>query len=245
MAAVGPGVERLAEEVAARFPQARVAVLSSDLFGSARALKEQIVTIAEGGADIIIGTQIVAKGHNFPLLTLVGVIDADLGLQGSDLRAAERTFQLMRQVAGRAGRAERKGLALLQTYQPEHPVIRAILGGDEEAFWRAEAAERRAAGVPPYGRMAGIILSSPDVAQVFDLGGELARRDAPLRRIGAQVFGPAPAPIARVRGRHRVRLLVKAAKGVPLQPALAEWVAQVKLPANLRLSIDIDPQSFL
>ncbi len=245
MAAVGPGVERLGEEVAARFPQARLAVLSSDLFGSARALKEQIAVIAEGGADIIIGTQIVAKGHNFPLLTLVGVIDADLGLQGSDLRAAERTFQLMRQVAGRAGRvAERHGEAVLQTHQPEHPVIRAILGGDEEAFWRAEAAERRAAGVPPYGRMAGIILSSPDVAQVFDLGAELARRDGPLTRVGAQVFGPAPAPIARVRGRHRVRLLVKADKGVALQAALAEWVAQVKLPTNMRLAIDIDPQSF-
>ena len=133
-------------------------------------------------ADIIIGTQIVAKGHNFPLLTLVGVIDADLGLQGSDLRAAERTFQLMRQVSGRAGRtAERKGEAWLQTHQPEHPVIRAILGGDEEAFWRAEAAERRAAGVPPYGRMAGIILSSTDVAQVFDFGAELARRCEPLQ----------------------------------------------------------------
>jgi primosomal protein N' (replication factor Y) len=245
MAPVGPGVERLAEEVAARFPDARVAVLSSDLFGSARVLKEQIGLIAAGGADIIIGTQIVAKGHNFPLLTLVGVIDADLGLQGSDLRAAERTFQLMRQVAGRAGRAERKGVALLQTFQPEHPVIRAILGGDEEAFWRAEAEERRAAGVPPYGRMAGIILSSPDVTQIFDIGGELARRDGPLHRIGAQVFGPAPAPIARVRGRHRVRLLVKAGKTAPLQQALAEWVAQVKLPANVRLAIDIDPQSFL
>jgi primosomal protein N' (replication factor Y) len=245
MAPVGPGVERLAEEVAARFPEARVAVLSSDLFGSARALKEQIGLIAAGGADIIIGTQIVAKGHNFPLLTLVGVIDADLGLQGSDLRAAERTFQLMRQVAGRAGRAERKGVALLQTFQPDHPVIRAILGGDEEAFWRAEAEERRAAGVPPYGRMAGIILSSPDVTQIFDIGGELARRDGPLHRIGAQVFGPAPAPIARVRGRHRVRLLVKAGKTAPLQQALAEWVAQVKLPANVRLAIDIDPQSFL
>ena len=245
MAPVGPGVERLAEEVAARFPDARVAVLSSDLFGSARALKEQIGLIAAGGADLIIGTQIVAKGHNFPLLTLVGVIDADLGLQGSDLRAAERTFQLMRQVAGRAGRAERKGVALLQTFQPEHPVIRAILGGDEEAFWRAEAEERRAAGVPPYGRMAGIILSSPDVTQLFDIGGELARRDGPLHRIGAQVFGPAPAPIARVRGRHRVRLLVKAGKTAPLQQALAEWVAQVKLPANVRLAIDIDPQSFL
>jgi primosomal protein N' (replication factor Y) (superfamily II helicase) len=246
MAAVGPGVERLAEEVAARFPEARVAVLSSDLFGSARALKAQIEEIAAGAADIIIGTQIVAKGHNFPLLTLVGVIDADLGLQGSDLRAAERTFQLMRQVAGRAGRMEgMKGVALLQTHQPEHPVIRAILGGDEEAFWKAEAAERRAAGVPPYGRMAGVILSSPDVAQVFDFAGELARRDGPLRRVGAQVFGPAPAPIARVRGRHRVRLLVKAEKGVALQAALAEWVAQLKPPANLRLAIDIDPQSFL
>ncbi|MFA9231338.1 MAG: primosomal protein N' [Microgenomates group bacterium] len=244
MAAVGPGVERLAEEVAARFPDARMAVLSSDLFGSARSLKEQIAIIAAGAADIIIGTQIVAKGHNFPLLTLVGVIDADLGLQGSDLRAAERTFQLMRQVAGRAGRAELRGEAWLQTHQPEHAVIRAILGGDEEAFWKAEAAERRAAGVPPYGRMAGIILSSPDVAQVFDFGAELARRDGPLRRVGAQVFGPAPAAIARVRGRHRVRLLVKADKTVALQGALTEWVAQLKLPTNLRLTIDIDPQSF-
>ncbi|WP_246032957.1 primosomal protein N' [Falsirhodobacter xinxiangensis] len=245
LAPVGPGVERLAEEVAARFPDARVSVLSSDLFGSARALKEAIATIAEGGADIIIGTQIVAKGHNFPLLTLVGVIDADLGLQGSDLRAAERTFQLMRQVAGRAGRAEKPGIALLQTHQPEHPVIRAILSGDEEDFWRAEATERRMAGVPPYGRMAGIVLSHPDVAQVFDFAAELARRDGPLRAIGAQVFGPAPAPIARVRGRHRVRLLVKADKGTPFQQAVANWVAQLKPPTNLRLAIDIDPQSFL
>lgn len=246
MAAVGPGVERLAEEVAARFPQARLSVLSSDLFGSARALKEAIGTIAAGGADIIIGTQIVAKGHNFPLLTLVGVIDADLGLQGSDLRAAERTFQLMRQVAGRAGRtAERKGEAWLQTHQPDHPVIRAILGGDEEAFWAAEAAERKAAGVPPYGRMAGIILSSTDVAQVFDFGSLLAQRSDPLKRIGAEVWGPAPAPIARVRGRHRVRLLVKVEKGAPLQAAIAEWLAQFKLPRDLRLAVDIDPQSFL
>ncbi len=242
--AVGPGVERMGEEVATLFPEARIAVLSSDLFGSARAMKAHIAEIAEGGADIIIGTQLVAKGHNFPLLTLVGVIDADLGLQGSDLRAAERTFQWMRQVAGRAGRAETPGEALLQTYQPEHPVIRAILAGDEEGFWSAEAAERRGAGVPPYGRMAGIILSSPNVQEVFDLGCEMARRDAPLRQIGAQVFGPAPAPIARVRGRHRVRLLVKAEKGVPLQAALVAWVAQFRLPSNLRMAIDIDPQSF-
>jgi len=199
-------------------------VLSSDLYGSARALKDHIESIARGEADVIVGTQLVAKGHNFPKLTLVGVIDADLGLQGSDLRAAERTFQLMRQVAGRAGRAETPGEAVLQTFQPEHPVIRAILGGDEEAFWAAEAAERKAAGVPPYGRMAGIVLSSPNVQEVFDLGTDMARNDAPLRKIGAQVFGPAPAPIARIRGRHRVRLLVKAEKSAPLQPDLPGYL---------------------
>ena len=244
LAPVGPGVERMAEEAQALFPDARVAVLSSDLYGSARALKEHIESIARGEADVIVGTQLVAKGHNFPKLTLVGVIDADLGLQGSDLRAAERTFQLMRQVAGRAGRAEAPGEAVLQTFQPEHPVIRAILGGDEEAFWAAEAGERKAAGVPPYGRMAGIVLSSTDVQEVFDLGAEMARNDGPLRRVGAQVFGPAPAPIARIRGRHRVRLLVKADKGVPLQQALAQWAGQFKLRGELRMAIDIDPQSF-
>ena len=244
MAAVGPGVERMSEEAAALFPDARIATLSSDLFGSARALKEQIAEIAEGGADIIIGTQLVAKGHNFPNLTLVGVIDADLGLQGSDLRAAERTFQLMRQVAGRAGRTEKRGTALLQTFQPEHPVIRAILSGDEEGFWAAEANERRQAGVPPYGRMAGIVLSSTDMQEAFDIGNQLARNDAPLRAAGAQVFGPAPAPIARVRGRHRVRLLVKAPKGVALQGLVAQWVGQVRGSNQFRLSVDIDPQSF-
>lgn len=244
LAVVGPGVERLAEEATALFPKAKVAVLSSDLFGSARALKAQIEALAAGEADVIIGTQLVAKGHNFPLLTLVGVIDADLGLQGSDLRAAERTFQLMRQVAGRSGRADKPGVAMLQTFQPEHPVIRAILGGDEEAFWAAEAGERKQAGVPPYGRMAGIVLSSPDVQEVFDVAQEMARNIVPLTQIGAQVYGPAPAPIARVRGRHRVRLLVKAAKTAPIQAALSKWAAQFKLPNSVRLSIDIDPQSF-
>jgi primosomal protein N' (replication factor Y) len=244
MAAVGPGVERLAEEAAAAFPEARLAVLSSDLFGTARELKARIEAIAAGEADIIIGTQLVAKGHNFPKLTLVGVIDADLGLQGSDLRAAERTFQLMRQVAGRAGRIGPRGLALLQTCQPEHPVIRAILAGDDEGFWRAEAAAREAAGMPPFGRLAGVVISSPDLAAAFDLGNALARADGPLRRVGAQVYGPAPAPIARIRGRHRVRLLVKAPRGVPFQSALAAWIGQMRPPSTLRLSVDIDPQSF-
>ncbi|MGR3371209.1 primosomal protein N' [Pseudooceanicola nanhaiensis] len=244
LAPIGPGVERLTEEAQAVFPDARIATLSSDLFSSARALKERIETIAAGGADLIIGTQLVAKGHNFPLLTLVGVIDADLGLQGSDLRAAERTFQLMRQVSGRAGRADRPGTALLQTHQPDHPVIRAILTGNEETFWQAEAETRRAMEMPPYGRLAGLVLSSTDAAEAMRIGTELARHDGAIRAIGAQVFGPAPAPIARIRGRHRVRLLVKAPKGAPVQDAIARWLGPLALPKDFRLSVDIDPQSF-
>ena len=248
LAAIGPGVERLGEEVAERFPGKRAVVLSSDLYTSARALKETIANIAAGDADIIIGTQIVAKGHNFPALTLVGVIDADLGLQGADLRAAERSFQLMRQVAGRAGRqaGDRPGVALLQTHQPEHPVIRAILSGDDEAFWNAEAESRHAARMPPFSRLAGIILSHPDQPVVEAYAQELARRAGPLDEIGAELFGPAPAPIARVRARYRVRMLVRAPRQAPLQSAIAAWLAKApKAPTNLRLAVDIDPQSFL
>ncbi len=244
LAPVGPGVERLAEEAAALFPEARIAILSSDLAETARALKARIDDIAAGGADIVIGTQIVAKGHNFPHLTLVGVVDADLGLQGGDLRAAEKSFQLIRQVAGRAGRAEKPGVALLQTCQPDHPVIRAILSGDEEGFWRAEAHARQLANVPPYGRMAGIIVSGPDEGVVFDLARYLARNAGALQQAGAQLFGPAAAPVARIRGRFRVRLLVKSPKNAPLQTALRAWLAPVKPPANVRITVDVDPQSF-
>ncbi|TGN50219.1 primosomal protein N' [Paracoccus liaowanqingii] len=247
LAPIGPGVERIAEEVAARFPDAKATVLSSDLFHSARALKETIAEISEGDTDIIIGTQIVAKGHNFPRLTLVGVVDADLGLQGADLRAAERSFQLMRQVAGRAGRISgaAPGVALLQTHQPDHAVIRAILSGQDEAFWDAEAAGRQAAGMPPYGRLAGIILSHPDLDVVSDFARHLAGLAAPLAEVGAELWGPAPAPIARVRGRHRMRMLIRAPRQAPLQAAISDWLAGVRLPTNLRLSVDIDPQSFL
>lgn len=244
MTALGPGVERLAEEAALVWPEARVAILSSDLATSAAALKARIEEIAAGGADVVIGTQIVSKGHNFPNLTLVGVIDADLGLQGGDLRAAEKTFQLLRQVAGRAGRHERPGRALIQTHQPEHPAIRAILDGDDEAFWRAEAEERRQAGMPPYGRLAGLIVSGTDETRTWEVARALAAASAPLAAAGARLFGPAPAPIARVRGRYRVRLLVKAARGVGLQPVIAAWTAAVPCPSSVRVSIDIDPQSF-
>ncbi|NNU79590.1 primosomal protein N' [Halovulum dunhuangense] len=244
LAALGPGVERVAEEAAALFPDARIAVLSSDQTESARSLKARIEQIASGGADIVVGTQIVAKGHNFPLLTLVGVVDADLGLMGGDLRGAERTFQLIRQVAGRAGRAEKPGLALVQTYQPQHAVIGAILQGDEDAFWQAEAAAREDAGAPPFGRMAGIILTGPDEARVFEVGRRLAQSAGALRKLGAEVYGPVAAPIARIRGRFRARMLVKGPKGVLLQPALSAWRAGVEVPANVRVVIDIDPQSF-
>jgi len=244
MAALGPGVERIAEEVAEVFPEARVEILSSDLSDSARGLKERIEAIAAGEADIIIGTQMVAKGHNFPHLTLVGVIDADLGLQGADLRAAEKSFQLIRQVAGRAGRAEKPGRALLQSFQPAHPVIEAILSGDEEAFWQAEAKARLEAHMPPYGRLAAVIVSSPKQDQAFEIATQLARNAQPLLAIGAQVLGPAAAPVAKIRDRYRVRLLIKASKTAPLQKALRQWVKPVNKPTNLRVALDIDPQTF-
>ncbi len=245
LAPIGPGIERLAEEAAALFPEARIALLSSDMALSPTALEAEIERIARGEADIVIGTQMVAKGHNFPLLTLIGIIDVDLGLEGGDLRAAERSFQLVRQVAGRAGRAERPGLALIQTHQPAHPVVRAMLADDPETFWRAEADQRRAAGMPPFGRLAGIILSGPDAGEVMAAGRALAAAAGPLRAAGIALYGPAPAPIARIRGRHRVRLLVQAPRKVRLQPHLRRWLAGVRRPASVRLVVDIDPQSFL
>ncbi|MDE0112836.1 MAG: primosomal protein N' [Albidovulum sp.] len=241
---VGPGVERLTEEVKHLFPEARIAELSSDSASSALAFRELLDSISAGEADIVIGTQMAAKGHNFPMLTLVGVIDADLGLNGSDLRAAERTFQLMHQVAGRAGRTGLRGLALLQTWQPDHPVMQAILSGDDEGFWRVEAAEREVAGVPPFGRFAGIVVSGTNEAKVRELARDLVGNSQILSRIGAEVYGPAPAPIARIRGRVRFRILVKAAKTAPLQAALIRWQRQFKIPSGIRMSIDIDPFRF-
>ena len=242
---VGPGVERLEEEARILFENARITVLSSDTIRSQQSLKDIIDLVARGDTDIIIGTQLVAKGHNFPLLTLVGVIDTDIGLQGGDYRAAERTFQLVRQVAGRAGRAEKKGLALMQTCQPEHPVIQAIVSDEDEGFWVAEAAEREVAGAPPFGRYAGIVVSGRNSLQVVDFAKQAVRNANPLFQIGAQVFGPAPAPIARIRGRTRYRILVKANRNAPLQAAIRAWTKALKIPTSVHLSVDIDPQRFL
>jgi primosomal protein N' (replication factor Y) len=245
LALIGPGVERVAEEAQTRFPDARIAILSSDIAESAAALKARVEAIAAGEADLVIGTQLVAKGHNFPLLTLVGVVDADLGLRGGDLRAGERTFQLLRQVAGRAGRADRPGEALLQTYAPEHPAIQAIMSGEEEAFLRAEAEARLEAGAPPYGRYAGVIVSGPDEGRVWRTAEALAREAPRLAPARAELLGPAPAPLARVRGRFRVRLLVKAPRGPALQQALRAWRDSVRPEAGVMVRVDVDPQSFL
>ncbi|MEM1300476.1 MAG: primosomal protein N', partial [Pseudomonadota bacterium] len=242
---VGPGVERLAEEAADLFPDARIEVLSSDLMTGPGHMKERLDAIARGEADIIIGTQMIAKGHNFPLLTLVGVIDADMGLQGGDLRGAEKTFQILHQVSGRAGRADRKGRAMIQTANPDHAVIRAILSGEAEAFWREEAEMRHEAGMPPFGRLAGIIVSGIDDAKVWEVARALGRAATVLNRAGVELFGPAPAPFARQRGKTRVRLLAKAAKGVRLQDAIRVWRSEVKIPSSVMVQIDIDPQSFL
>ncbi|MDP6952636.1 MAG: primosomal protein N' [Alphaproteobacteria bacterium] len=243
LAACGPGIERLAEEVAARFPDARLAIMASDTVHGPEAAAALIDSVMAGEIDILVGTQMVTKGHHFPGLTLVGVVDADLGLAGGDLRAAERTFQLLFQVAGRAGRAERPGRVLLQTTAPEHPVMRALVAGDRDRFVASEMAERRAAGMPPFGRLAAIVVSSPD-ADAGRAFAAMLRRVAPEAE-GVGVLGPAPAPLSLIRGRYRFRLLVSGGESPPLQPYLAHWLGAVKVPSNVRLQVDVDPYGFL
>lgn len=218
-------------------------VLASDLIAGPRAAQALIQQIAEHEVDIVIGTQIVAKGHHFPDLALVGVVDADLGLSGGDLRAAERTFQLLYQVAGRAGRTDGDGKALLQTYQPEHPVIAALASGRRERFIEAEKKARADAGMPPYGRLAALIVSGADETQV-DAAARALGVAAPHLE-GIRVLGPAPAPLALLRGRHRRRLLLKARRDVDIQAVLRHWLDAVPLPGAVRLQVDIDPYSFL
>ncbi len=242
-AACGPGVERLAEEAGAKLPGARIAIAASDTLNGPKAAAALVRRILEEQVNLVIGTQILAKGHHFPMLTLVGVVDADLGLAGGDLRAAERTYQLLHQVAGRAGRGAHPGRVLLQTYMPDHPVMGALISGERDRFLEEEAAARRKLGLPPFGRLAGIIVSGRDEGAVATTARELARR-AP-RQDGLSVLGPAPAPLSRLGGRHRWRLLVKARKDVALQAALRHWLAETKPARGVKLKVDIDPYSFL
>ena len=243
IASSGPGVERIAEEVTHLWPEARTAIASSDALHGPRQTQDALERMAAGGIDILIGTQIVAKGHNFPNLTLVGVIDADLGLSGGDPRARERTFQLLHQVAGRAGRADKPGRALLQTHQPEDRLMQAIAAGDRDRFLAAEMEDRERLGFPPFGRFAALILSSAD-EQLVDAYARALAAAAPQAE-GASVWGPAPALMSRLRGRTRLRFLVKTVRNFRIQDFVRAWLAAAPPPGRVRLSVDIDPQSFL
>ena len=242
-AAVGPGVERLEQEAAELFPGSRILVLSSDLVESIERLRSELDDVAQGRFDIVVGTQLVAKGHHFPKLNLVGIVDADLGLGNGDPRAAERTFQMLHQVVGRAGREEGRGVGLLQTHQPEHPVMKALILGDREAFYSSEIALREATGYPPFGRLASLVISAAERHSAESYGRSLvglAPKDEQVR-----VLGPAEAPIAVVRGRHRFRLLVKAPRAYDLSGYMRDWLsAAPKTKGSLQLQVDIDPQSF-
>jgi primosomal protein N' (replication factor Y) (superfamily II helicase) len=242
-AAVGPGVERLEQEASELFPQARVLVLSSDLVESVERLRQELDEVAEGRFDLIVGTQLVAKGHHFPKLNLVGIVDADLSLGNGDPRAAERTFQLLHQVVGRAGREEGRGIGYLQTHQPEHPVMRALISGDREAFYKNEIEQRERTGYPPFGRLAGLVITANERHEAESFGRALV--NAAPKDEHVRVLGPAEAPIAVVRGRHRFRLLVKSPRPFDLSLYLRGWLANAPKPrGNVRLEVDVDPQSF-
>ena len=245
LVACGPGVERVAEEVAERFPDAKVALLSSDLIPGLTEMRDIIRAIEGGGIDIVIGTQIVAKGHHFPNLATVGIVDGDLGLaQGADPRAGERTFQLLHQVTGRAGRALTEGRGFVQTHMPDHPVMAAIISGDREAFIEQEIAIRRRGLLPPFGRLVALVVAARDKETAHVVARDIAHRAPRSERI--EVLGPAEAPIAVIRGRHRWRLLVKAPREMDVQGYLRAWLAELPpLKGDVRLTVDIDPYSFL
>lgn len=240
---VGPGVERVAEEVRQLLPRARVEIFSSDTAQTGEDTRGIVERMAAGEIDVLVGTQIVAKGHNFPNLTLVGIVDADSSMKGGDLRAGERTFQLLSQVAGRAGRAERPGRALVQTYATENPAMIALAEGDRDGFLQIERDVRAELGLPPFGRMAALILSAPS-AEMIEEAGRLTGAAAPNGE-GITVYGPAPAPIGILRGRHRIRFLVTSTREIDLSAYMAAWLKGLKLPNPVRVSADIDPYSFL
>ncbi|WP_353204887.1 primosomal protein N' [Sphingomonas sp.] len=247
LAAVGPGVERIADEVTALFPDAKIAVVTSDTMWSPAKAAEFVARMEAHDIDIVVGTQLVTKGYHFPNLTLVGVIDADLGLDGGDLRASERTFQQIMQVAGRAGRGAKPGHVYIQTHSPDAAVMKALVSGDAEAFYAAETEHRREAGAPPFGRFAGIVVSSEDQPAALETARQIGRAAPSQYAIDGtmEVYGPAPAPLAMLRGRHRYRLLVHAKRGLDVQDVIRDWLGSLDWPAKVRVVVDVDPYSFV
>ena len=245
--ACGPGVERIEEEINQLFPEAKLTVLSSDTMKSQKTLVKTLEKIKNNKVDIIIGTQMIAKGHDFPYLKLVGIIDSDVGLSGGDLRASERSFQLLQQVSGRSGRHSidelDKGVVFLQTYDNENPIIRAIAKNNRDDFFEKELSSRKNANMPPFGRLAAIILSSKYERKLDGFASELLRV-APLFK-NVKIFGPAPAPLYFLRGKYRRRFLIKSDKTVNIQDVLLNWTNKIKTPHNVKLTIDIDPFSFM
>jgi primosomal protein N' (replication factor Y) len=243
LVACGPGVERIADEAAALWPEARIAVVTSDTIWSPAKAAEFVGRMEAGEIDLVVGTQLVTKGYHFPNLTVVGVVDADLGLEGGDLRAAERTFQQIRQVSGRAGRGEKPGHVYIQTHSPSASVMQALVSGDTERFYAAETEARREAGAPPFGRFAAVVVSSEDQAAAQDIARAIGRSAPQVE--GMAVYGPAPAPLAMLRGRHRFRLLVHARRMLDVQAVIREWLGSVAQPAKVRVTVDVDPYNFL
>jgi primosomal protein N' (replication factor Y) len=243
LVACGPGVERIADEVAEVLPGARVALVTSDTVNSPDKAAQFIAQTEAGAIDVIVGTQLVTKGFHFPDLTLVGVVDADLGLEGGDLRAAERTYQQVAQVAGRAGRGSKPGEVLIQTRHPEEAVIAALAAGDRDAFYAAETDARRHAGAPPFGRWAAIIVSSEDDGEAREAANRIGATRPFLPDV--QILGPAPAPLSLLRGRYRYRLLVNARRSVKVQDVIRNWLEPLVFPQGVRVGVDIDPYSFV
>ena len=243
LVACGPGVERIADEVSEILPEARVAIATSDTLNSPEKIANFIASVEEGLVDVIVGTQLVTKGFHFPELTLVGVVDADLGLEGGDLRAAERTYQQIAQVGGRAGRGAKKGEVLIQTRHPGAAVIAALAAGDRDAFYEAETEARRHAGAPPFGRWAAIIVSSEDEAEARDAARAIGGTRPALKDVA--VLGPAPAPLSLLRGRYRYRLLINARRSAQVQDVIRDWLGALTFPQGVRVSVDIDPYSFV
>jgi primosomal protein N' (replication factor Y) len=243
LVACGPGVERIADEVATLFPEARTAIVTSDTIWSPLRAAEFVAAMDAGAIDVVVGTQLVTKGYHFPNLTLVGVVDADLGLAGGDLRAAERSFQQIQQVAGRAGRGNKPGRVFVQTHDPDAPVIAALVKGDAAGFYAAETEARREAAMPPFGRLAAIIVSAEDASQAEAVARRIGQAAPEVE--GMAVFGPAPAPLAMLRGRHRQRLLVHARRSLDVQEVIRDWLAKIEWSAKVRVSVDVDPYSFL